>query len=68
MIVECIKYILKLMGGINFVNNKVDYIKDKIIIINKIESEVDCLFRKIVVELFKNEKNVLEVIKWKEIY
>lgn len=68
MIVECTKHILKLMGGINSVNNKADYIKDKIIIINKIESEADRLFRKTVAELFKNEKNVLEVIKWKEIY
>ncbi|OOM10627.1 DUF47 domain-containing protein [Clostridium saccharobutylicum] len=68
MIVECTKHILKLMVGINSVNNKADYIKDKIIIINKIESEADRLFRKTVAELFKNEKNVLEVIKWKEIY
>ena len=68
MIVECTKHILKLMVGINSVNNKADYIKDKIIIINQIESEADRLFRKTVAELFKNEKNVLEVIKWKEIY
>jgi predicted phosphate transport protein (TIGR00153 family) len=68
MIVKCTVNILELMEGLNSVGDKAKYIKEKIITINKIESEADRLFRKTVGELFKNEKDVLTVIKWKEIY
>jgi predicted phosphate transport protein (TIGR00153 family) len=68
MIVECTKHILELMNGLNSVGNKAKYIEEKIISIHKIESEADALFRKTVSELFKNETNAIEIIKWKEIY
>ncbi|SFC16319.1 DUF47 domain-containing protein [Clostridium uliginosum] len=68
MIVECTKHILELMNGLISVGNKAKRIKETIISIHKIESEADCLFRKTVAELFKNETNAIEVIKWKEIY
>ena len=68
MIVECTKYILELMNGLNSVGNKAKYIEEIIISIHKIESDADALFRKTVSELFKNETNAIEIIKWKEIY
>jgi len=68
MIVECTEYILELMKGLNSVGNKAKYIEEVIIKIHKIESEADDLFRKTVSELFKNETNPIEIIKWKEIY
>ncbi|MCE5222301.1 MAG: DUF47 family protein [Clostridium sp.] len=68
MIVECTKHILELMDGLNSVGNKAQCIREKIISIHKIESEADSLFRKTVAELFKNETNPIEIIKWKEIY
>jgi len=68
MIVECTKHILELMNGLNSVGNKAKYIEEIIISIHKIESEADALFRKTVSELFKNETNAIEIIKWKEIY
>ncbi|HEX9024837.1 MAG TPA: DUF47 family protein [Clostridium sp.] len=68
MIVKCTNHILESMEGISLMGNKSKYIKEKIRIINEIENEADKLFRKTVAELFKNETNVLEVIKWKEIY
>ena len=68
MIVECTKHILELMKGLNSVGNKPKYIEEKILSIHKIESEADALFRKTVSELFKNETNAIEIIKWKEIY
>lgn len=68
MIVQCTVHILELMEGISSVGNKSKHIKEKVISINKIENEADVLFRKTVGELFKNEKDVLNVIKWKEIY
>jgi len=68
MIVECTKHILELMNGLNSVGTKAKCIKEIIISIHKTESEADRLFRKTVAELFKNETNAIEVIKWKEIY
>jgi len=68
MIVKCTKQIIELMAELNLIGSKSNNIKEKIISINKIETEADTLFRKTVTELFKNEKDVLEVIKWKEIY
>ena len=68
MIVKCTNHILESMEGISLMGNKSKYIKEKIRIINEIENEADKLFRRTVAELFKNETNVLEVIKWKEIY
>ena len=41
---------------------------DKIMAISAIESEADKSFREDVAFLFKNEKDSLTVIKWKEIY
>ena len=68
MIVDCTKHILELMKSLNSVGNKAERIKEKITSIHKIESEADSLFRKTVAELFKNETNPIEIIKWKEIY
>ena len=68
MIVESTKYILELMDGLNSVGTKAKCIKEIIISIHEIESKADRLFRKTVAELFKNETNAIEVIKWKEIY
>lgn len=68
MIVECTEHILELMNGLISVGNKAKCIKETIISIHNIESEADKLFRKTVAELFKNEPNAIEVIKWKEIY
>jgi predicted phosphate transport protein (TIGR00153 family) len=68
MIVDCTNHILKLMKGLSSVGNKAEYIREKIETIHKIESEADSLFRKTVAELFKNETNPIEIIKWKEIY
>ncbi|MCE5222303.1 MAG: DUF47 family protein [Clostridium sp.] len=68
MIVQCTTCLVELMDELNSVGNKSKHIKEKIISINKIESEADRLFRKTVSELFKNEVNPIEIIKWKEIY
>ena len=68
MIVDSTVHILELMKGLNSVGNKAKYINETIISIHKIESEADSLFRKTVSELFKNETNAIEIIKWKEIY
>jgi predicted phosphate transport protein (TIGR00153 family) len=68
MLVQCTNCIMEIMEELNSVGNKSKHIREKIIQINKIENEADRLFRKIVSELFKNETNPIEIIKWKEIY
>ena len=68
MIVACTEHNLELMHALNSVGNKKQGIKEKIASIHQIESEADRLFRKTMSELFKNESNPIEIIKWKEIY
>ena len=36
--------------------------------VNRIESETDCLYSSLLKELFSKETDVLEVIKWKELF
>ncbi len=67
MIIKCTKLLVELMGELHLIGNK-NHINDTILTINQIESEVDRLFRKTVGELFRNEKDPIEIIKWKEIY
>lgn len=47
---------------------KLSAIKEHVTNVNKYESRVDDIFRNAVTELFDNPKDLLHVIKWKEIY
>lgn len=51
-------------------NNKKDLgiVKDAIIKVNGFETQIDNIFRDAITQLFNNPKDVLDVIKWKEIY
>lgn len=67
MIIRSTKLIVELMDELHLIGSK-NTIDEKILTINQIESEVDGLFRKVVGDLFRNEKDPIEIIKWKEIY
>lgn len=67
MIVNVTKEIMELMNEMKLLDKK-NNIPTKIKNIKNIELNGDKLFRKTVTELFKNEKDVLTIIKWKEIY
>ncbi|MBN7576434.1 MULTISPECIES: DUF47 domain-containing protein [Clostridium] len=67
MIIKCTKLISELMDELHLIGGK-NSINQKILTINQIESEVDRLFRNTVGDLFRNEKDPIEIIKWKEIY
>ncbi|MEG0829206.1 MAG: DUF47 domain-containing protein [Anaerovoracaceae bacterium] len=41
---------------------------DQIVEVNRIENEGDILYRKILTDLFRKEKNPIELIKWKHLY
>jgi hypothetical protein len=43
-------------------------IKKKCIEINRLENEADTILRSAVARLFKEEKNPIQIIKWKEVY
>lgn len=43
-------------------------LKNKVIEVNRIENEGDEIYRSAMTNLFKNEKDAIEVIKWKEIF
>ena len=47
---------------------KVKEIKDKVIEINEIEEQSDRLYEESIRNLYKNEKDVVEILKWSNIY
>ena len=47
---------------------KIQEIKDKIVEINKIEEQADRLYEKSIKELYKNEKDLIQIVKWSKIY
>lgn len=67
LIVEASAEIVVLMEELKLIGKK-NNIKEKVIKINELEREGDITFRKIVGELFRNEINPIEIIKWKEVY
>lgn len=48
--------------------NKSKLILEKIISINRIENEADLIYRKAIKKLFDNPDNLLEVVKWKDLF
>ena len=67
LIVDCTKELSNVMVELKRMK-KSKTLKAKIIEVNRIENVGDALFRKIMMELFRSEKDAIEVLKWKEIY
>lgn len=67
MLIKCTGHLVELMDELHLMGGK-NQIAEKIKVINQIESGADRLFRQTVCELFRNEKDPIEIIKWKEIY
>lgn len=66
-IVECTGELLNVMIELKNMKKSKTLIK-KIIEVNRIENVGDALYRKAMTDLFRDEKDAIEVIKWKEIY
>lgn len=47
---------------------KVEEIKNKVIEVNKLEEDADRLYEKSIKELYVNQKDVVEILKWSNIY
>jgi hypothetical protein len=48
--------------------NKNSIVREQIIEVNRLENEGDLIFRKALSSLFRNEKDPIELVKWKEIF
>lgn len=57
-----------LITDLRFMKKRTEKIHKKIIDINKIENDGDYVYRAAMRELFLNEKDVMQVIRWKSIY
>lgn len=68
ILVKTTDELVKLMSELNITGLKSKKIIEIITKINKFEIEGDKIFRKTVSDLFKNEKDPLVIMKWKEIY
>jgi predicted phosphate transport protein (TIGR00153 family) len=67
MIVACCKEIITVMEELkNMKTSK--YLSRKIIEINRIEEDGDKVSRRAIMDLFRSDVEVIEVIKWREIY
>lgn len=67
-IIRATKEIHLLMEELKKIGQKHNKMLEKIKIINEIEHKGDLLYRKTITNLFKNETDVLNIIKWKDIY
>jgi len=55
------------LNGVRDMENH-DSIRKQCIEVNRLENEADAVLRNSLAELFKNEKNPVQIIMWKEIY
>jgi uncharacterized protein Yka (UPF0111/DUF47 family) len=67
LIIECTKEITEIMLELKDMK-KSKTIEKRIIEVNRIENMGDEIYRKAIYELFLNEKDAKEVIKWKETF
>lgn len=67
LIVACTRELKGVMVEVKDMKRSKD-LQKKIIEVNRIEDDGDNIFRSAVTNLFKNEKDAIEVIKWKEMY
>lgn len=59
--------LIQIMKNLNNKKN-LEIVKDAIIKVNGFETAIDNIFRNAITQLFENPKDVLDVVKWKEMY
>lgn len=67
LLTEESKQLIEIFTNLNNIKNK-KIVIDSIIKINEIEDEADRFYEKCMKNLYKNEKDAIEVIKWTTIY
>lgn len=67
MIIECTEELRCIMAELKNMS-KSSILSKKVIEVNRIEDDADNIYRNAIANLFRTEKNAVEVVKWKEIY
>ena len=67
MLVRAAEEVEKALRGLRDMRNAKDVVK-RCIDINRLENEADAILRIAVARLFREERDPITVIKWKEIY
>lgn len=67
LIIDCTKELEGVMAELKNMK-KSTRLQEKIIEVNRLEDEGDTIFRNAMANLFANQNDAVEVIKWKEIY
>lgn len=68
LLITCINSVSELFVELKDFKKKNNAIKEKVIQINNLEEDGDRLFEKFIKNLYKDEKNPVEIIKWTTIY
>lgn len=68
LLLEAAKAILDAVGSLRHIDHNAALINEKCIVICGVENKADALLRSALARLFKEEKDAVKVIKWKEIY
>jgi hypothetical protein len=66
-IFQCIRELEVLFKNLKDIKTS-SIVQEQIIEVNRIENEGDIVYRKALTKLFKNEKDPIEVIKWKQLF
>jgi predicted phosphate transport protein (TIGR00153 family) len=67
LIVQCVKELDILFHHLHEIK-KNNIAREQVIEINRIENEGDVIFRSTIHDLFSNEKDPIELVKWKHLY
>jgi predicted phosphate transport protein (TIGR00153 family) len=67
LIVQCIRELDVLFKHLKEIKTNT-IVREQIIEVNRIENEGDIVYRRALTKLFKNEKDPIEIIKWKQLY
>jgi predicted phosphate transport protein (TIGR00153 family) len=67
VLVRAVEHVAAAVRGLRDLRNSADILK-RCIEINRLENEGDTILRTAVARLFREEKDPLQIVKWKEIY
>jgi predicted phosphate transport protein (TIGR00153 family) len=68
LLVEATKAIMDAINSLRHIDHNAALINERCIVICGVENKADALLRSALARLFKEEKDAVKVIKWKEIY
>lgn len=67
LIMQCVRELDVLFKHLREIKTN-SIVREQIIEVNRIENDGDIVYRRALTKLFKNEKDAVEIIKWKQLY